>query len=1084
MFDYERRDSVIKNPDGSIVFEIKDIEVPQDWTQLATDILAQKYIRKAGLPKEHSSTGSETSIKQVVHRLAGCWRHWGEEHNYFASEEDAQAFYDELAYMLLKQMVAPNSPQWFNTGLAWAYDITGKPQGHWYVDPASEELKQSEDAYTRPQPHACFIQSLEDDLVNPGGIFDLALREARVFKYGSGTGSNFSALRGRGEPLSGGGTSSGLMSFLKVFDAGAGAIKSGGTTRRAAKMICLDMEHPEIETFIMWKYREEQKVADLVTGSHINKILLQKIADAAKEAGTNWKENQKLKLAIREAKHLGVSLNYIFRVLQMADQGIYDADFVEFDTNFNNEAYDTVSGQNANNSIRIPNSFFDAVEHGEDWKLINRTNGEVHSTVNAKALWEKVCLAAWHSADPGLQFDTTINEWHTCPKDGRINASNPCSEYMFLDDTACNLASLNIAKFINGDNKFNVTWFEHATRLMTIVLEISVLMAQFVSEEMALRSYKYRTLGLGYANIGSTLMRLGIPYDSDEARTFIGAVSALMCGQSYTTSAEMAHALGPFEKYEGNKDDMLRVIRNHRHAAYNAKAQEYEGLTITPQGIEEHENHLELVKAARASWDNALEMGKQHGYRNAQVTVIAPTGTIGLVMDCDTTGIEPDFALVKFRKLVGGGYFKIINKAVPDALHRLGYDEQAIEKIVKYTIGHTTLDGCPAITHAKLKEKGFTAAMLEKIEQNFETAFDLNFVFNRFTLGDEAMKTLGVPQKDYEDPGFNLLAWLGFSKEEIEETTSYVCGTMTVEGAPGLKDEHLPVFDCANKCGKRGKRFLATDSHIKAMAAAQPFLSGAISKTINMPNEATIDDIGKAYTTSWKLMLKANALYRDGSKLSQPVNTVAEDLSAFDEEDVDEAAVTPEAVQQGMAARFAAAPEWQGVNREAVIANTPVLVTTHEYEDGTLGNVNVSMQNASEDYQGLLSAYGDLLSHSLQQGVPLQSMVDKLTFSDFAPGGPVQGDPAIKNATSIVDYLYRVLGHEYLGNEELVHIKEVLPSRKKRKKREFSSEERAIMEARAKGYTGEPCPGCKSMRLKRNGTCLLCEDCGSTTGCS
>ncbi|MBR9692682.1 adenosylcobalamin-dependent ribonucleoside-diphosphate reductase [Candidatus Woesearchaeota archaeon] len=1085
LFSYEKRDSVIKNPDGSVVFEIKGVEVPKAWTQLATDILAQKYIRKAGVPQKDGSLGSETSIQQVVHRIAGCWRHWAEEADYFASEADAQTFYDELAYMLLKQMVAPNSPQWFNTGLAWAYDIRGNAQGHSYVDPATDELKQSEDAYTRPQPHACFIQSLRDDLVNQGGIFDLAVREARVFKYGSGTGSNFSQLRGRGEPLSGGGTSSGLMSFLKLFDAGAGAIKSGGTTRRAAKMICLDMDHPEIETFIMWKYREEQKVADLVCGSHINKLLLQNIADAAKD-GTDWHKNSKLKAAIKEAKRLGVSMNYIFRILQMADQGFYDADFLVFDTHYESEAYQTVSGQNANNSIRVPNAFLKAVEDDSDWDLIKRTDGKKWRTLKAKELWDKVCLAAWHSADPGVQYDTTINEWHTCPKDGKINASNPCSEYMFLDDTACNLASLNIATFLQEDGSFDIAGFKHATRLMTIVLEISVLMAQFVSDEMALRSYKYRTLGLGYANIGSTLMRLGIPYDSDEGRTYIAAITAIMGGQSYATSAEMAKELGPFNGYAGNEKDMLRVIRNHKRAADNAKAADYEGLTVTPQGISDEYNHKELVAAAREVWAEALAMGKQHGYRNAQVTVVAPTGTIGLVMDCDTTGIEPDFALVKFKKLAGGGYFKIINQSVPLALKRMGYNAKDIDTIVKYAVGHATLEGSPALDHAALKKKKFTDAMLKKIESNLESAFDLTFVFNRFTLGDDAMETLGFKKTEYENPDFNLLERLGFSKEEVEKATGYVCGTMTVEGAPGLKDEHLPVFDCASKCGKNGKRFLSAEAHIRAMAAAQPFISGAISKTINMPNEAVIEDISTAYLMSWKLMIKANALYRDGCKLSQPLNTVAEDLSAFEEDDIDEAAVTPESVQVAIAAGFPGTPEWEGITRAATVGGQNVSIVTHDHENGSLGQVRMEMSDMGEEYQGLLGAYNEMVNHALQSGVPLQNLVDKFTFTDFAPGGPVHGDPAVKNATSIIDYLYRVLGHEYLDRDDLVHVKDAKPlrARKEKKKRSMTDEERSIAEAKAKGYTGEPCPSCKSMRLKRNGTCMLCEDCGSTTGCS
>ncbi len=1103
-FSYERRDSVIRNPDGSVVFEIKGVEVPTGWSQLATDILAQKYIRKAGVPQkdEHGNMkkgpdgkpvlGSETSVKQVAHRLAGCWRSWGENHGYFASEQDAQAFYDELAFMLLSQMTAPNSPQWFNTGLAWAYGITGSPQGHYYADPATGETRKSEDAYTRPQPHACFIQSLRDDLVNEGGIFDLAIREARIFKYGSGTGSNFSRLRGKGEPLSGGGTSSGLMSFLKLFDAGAGAIKSGGTTRRAAKMVCLDMDHPEIETFIMWKYREEQKVADLVAGSRVSKAALTKVAEAAK-AGANWNTNPALKNAIRDAKRLGVPLNYVFRIIQLGEQGIYDPDFKVFDTHYEGEAYQTVAGQHANNTVRIPNAFLKAVEDDGEWDLIKRTDGGKWRTLKARDLWNKVCLAAWHSADPGVQYDTTINEWHTCPADGRINASNPCSEYLFLDDTACNLASINVVKFLKEDGTLDVDAFRHAVRLMTIVLEISVLMAQFPSEPMARLSYRFRSLGLGYANIGSALMRAGVPYDSDEARGFIGAVTAILTGQSYATSAEMAASLGAFAGYAKNKEQMLRVIRNHRRAAYNAKQSEYEGLTVTPMGIDPKHCPAPLVAAAKACWDEALSLGEQHGYRNAQATVLAPTGTIGLVMDCDTTGIEPDFAIVKFKKLAGGGYFKIINQSVPSALKKLGYPSKEIDAIITYAVGHGTLDGLKkGVTHDALRKRGLPEEALVAAEKQLPAAFDIGFVFNRFTLGDKALEKLGFKKAEYEDPSFNLLAALGFSKEEIEAANEYVCGTMTLEGAPGLKDAHLPVFDCANRCGRKGKRFLEYQAHIKAMAAAQPFISGAISKTINMPNEATLKDIEDAYLLSWKLMLKANALYRDGSKLSQPLNTVSEDLSQFEEDDVDEAAVTPEAVQHGIAARHVGTPEWEGVVRVAAIVGKPVQVLTAEYQDGGLGSVELSMEAEPEEFRGMLAAYSQLVSYALQRGIPLSELVERFAFTDFPPGGPVTGDAAIKNATSPVDYLYRVLGHEYLGRQDLVHLKEVKPTRaarageapKKKAERVLSEEERLVAEAKAKGYTGDRCPGCQSMRLKRNGSCALCEDCGATTGCS
>jgi ribonucleoside-diphosphate reductase alpha chain len=636
-FEYDRRSSVIKNPAGDSVFEMNDVEVPKQWSQVATDILAQKYFRKAGVPQTDGTLGAENSIKQVAHRLANCWRVWGERNNYFASAKDGQIFYDELVYTIIGQYAAPNSPQWFNTGLYESYGITGKPQGHYYVDQADGVSKKSTSAYERPQPHACFILSVNDDLVNEGGIMDLWVREARIFKYGSGVGTNFSSIRAEGEKLSGGGTSSGLLSFLKIGDRAAGAIKSGGTTRRAAKMVCLDLDHPEIVNFIDWKLEEEKKVAALIAAG--------------------------------------------------------------YSSDYEGEAYRTVAGQNSNNSIRIPNEFFETLKEGGDWHLKARSTGKTMRTIPSAELWDKVAYAAWACADPGVQYDTTINEWHTCPEGGRINASNPCSEYMFLDNTACNLASINLQKVFDVNTlSFDVKGFEHCSRIWTTVLEISVLMAQFPSKEVAELSYQYRTLGLGFANLGSMLMVMGIPYDSDKARNIAGALSAIMTGVSYSTSAELAAALGAFPKYEENKEHMLRVIRNHRYAAYDAK-ESYEGLKIKPQGINAKYCPDYLLKAACKAWDDALQLGEKYGYRNAQSTVIAPTGTIGLVMDCDTTGVEPDFALVKFKKLSGGGYFKIINQSVPYALHTLGYDASEIEAIINYAKGHGTLSGCKAISH-------------------------------------------------------------------------------------------------------------------------------------------------------------------------------------------------------------------------------------------------------------------------------------------------------------------------------------------------------------------------------------------------
>ncbi|HEY9058374.1 MAG TPA: vitamin B12-dependent ribonucleotide reductase, partial [Aurantimonas sp.] len=922
---FRKATSEIRNPDGSVVFRLADIDVPAQFSQVASDILAQKYFRKAGVPArlrkveendvpsflwrsvadeaalaklpEDERYGSEMDARQVFDRLSGTWTYWGWKGGYFASEKDAAAFRDELAYMLATQKVAPNSPQWFNTGLHWAYGIDGPGQGHYYVDYRSGELTRSTSSYEHPQPHACFIQSVADDLVNDGGIMDLWVREARLFKYGSGTGSNFSYLRGEGETLAGGGKSSGLMSFLKIGDRAAGAIKSGGTTRRAAKMVVVDIDHPDIEKYISWKVREEEKVAALVTGSktvskHLKAILSACVNCEGPDGDCfDPMKNPALKRAVKDAKRAQVPENYAKRIIQFARQGYTDLEFPVYDTDWDSEAYLTVSGQNSNNSVSLKDDFLRAVEQDGDWDLIRRTDGKVSKTLKARELWEQIGYAAWASADPGLHFNTTMNDWHTCPAAGPIRASNPCSEYMFLDDTACNLASLNLIQFReegldgpDGIKRFDTAAFEHATRLWTIVLEISVMMAQFPSKEIAQLSYDYRTLGLGFANIGGLLMTAGIPYDSDEGRSICGAISALMTGVAYRTSAEMAGHLGAFPDFERNADAMLRVMRNHARAAHGL-SDGYEQLSVDPVPLDHASlTDKRLSGRAKAAWTEAVELGSENGYRNAQVSVIAPTGTIGLVMDCDTTGIEPDFALVKFKKLAGGGYFKIINRAVPEALTSLGYAQHEIAEIEAYAVGHGNLDQAPGINPSSLKAKGFADATIEKINASLKSAFDIKFVFNRWTIGDEQMSALMVPEEKLSDPAFDLLLHLGFSKQDIDAANVHVCGAMTLEGAPFLKDEHLPVFDCANPCGRIGKRYLSVESHIKMMAAAQPFISGAISKTINMPNEATVEDCNAAYMLSWKLALKANALYRDGSKLSQPLNA---SLIADDDEDVD-----------------------------------------------------------------------------------------------------------------------------------------------------------------------------------------------------
>ncbi len=1072
MFEYDYRTSVIRNPNGEKVFEMTNVEVPGHWSQIATDILAQKYFRKAGVPQPDGTTGRETTVKQVAHRLADCWRTWGEQYGYFASKNDAQVFYDELVYSILYQSCAPNSPQWFNTGLYNSYGIDGKAQGHYYVDPVTGALERSKNAYQRPQPHACFILSVDDDLVNEGGIMDLWVREARIFKYGSGVGTNYSNIRADGEKLSGGGTSSGLMSFLKIGDRAAGAIKSGGTTRRAAKMVCLDLDHPEVIEFINWKVEEEKKVAALIAAG--------------------------------------------------------------YSSDYEGEAYKTVSGQNSNNSVRIPNEFFHALDQNGDWEMTARSNGKVMKTVPAKELWEKIAYAAWRCADPGTQYNTTINEWHTCPEGGPIRASNPCSEYMFIDNTACNLASLNLRRFYNEETGiFDVQGFEYMTRLWTVVLEISVLMAQFPSPEVAQLSYDYRTLGLGYANLGSMLMVSGIAYDSEEARGIAGAITAIMNGVAYRTSAEMARSLGAFPRFAENKEHMMRVMRNHRAAAYDA-SEAYEGLEIKPLGINAKYCPDYLLKAATRAWDEAVQMGEQYGYRNAQATVIAPTGTIGLVMDCDTTGVEPDFALVKFKKLSGGGYFKIINQSIPAALKKLGYNAEQSDAIVKYAKGHGTFEGAPFINHQSLSEKGFMGEELKKLDTAVESAFEAGFVFNVYTLGEECLQRLGFTAAQYYAPDFNLLESLGYTDDEIDAANDYVCGTMTVEGAPFLRPEHLSVFDCANKCGKKGERYIHAHGHIRMMGAVQPFISGAISKTINLPNEANIDEIKDCYYLSWQLGLKACALYRDGSKLSQPLSNKSDKKKKEEVAEeatdsgliIDMSKLTVEELLDEVNKRVQASPDTQlkrelsriverkqlpakrrGYTIKGKVGGQAIFLRTGEYGDGTLGEIFVDMAKEGATMRSLLNSFAIAISVGLQYGVPLEEYVDKFTFSRFEPSGMVE-HPNIKNATSVLDYIFRVLAYEYLDRDDLVHVPD--PNRRTHAqevedRREELSQVRVTAAQAPKSKSpvapapvavsadikklmgtsadAPACRNCGNITL-RNGTCYMCPNCGTTTGCS
>jgi ribonucleoside-diphosphate reductase alpha chain len=1207
-FEFRRTSSEIKNPDGSTVFKQEEMEIPSDWSQVACDVLAQKYFRKAGVPvrlkkveendvpswlwravadeealaelPEDQRYGGETSAKQVFDRLAGTWCYWGWKGGYFDGEADARAYYDEMRYALCAQLAAPNSPQWFNTGLHWAYGIDGPAQGHHYVDFKTGRLIRSESAYEHPQPHACFIQSVADDLVNEGGIMDLWVREARLFKYGSGTGSNFSALRGENEPLSGGGKSSGLMSFLKIGDRAAGAIKSGGTTRRAAKMVVVDVDHPDIEEFINWKTKEEQKVAALVAGSrlankHLNEVIRACAEGDDDEARFDVHKNKVLKKAVIAAKRVMIPENYIYRVIEFARQGYTEIEFPVYNTNWDAEAYLTVAGQNSNNSVRVTNEFLERVLADGNWELTRRRDGKVAKTVKARDLWEDIGHSAWACADPGLQFDTTINDWHTCPESGRINASNPCSEYMFLDDTACNLASLNLFQFRKDDNSFDTAAFAHAVRLWTITLEISVLMAQFPSARIAELSYEFRTLGLGFANIGGYLMASGYGYDSTEGRAICGAISALMTGVAYATSAEMAEELGAFPGYDPNRTAMLRVIRNHRRAAHGVESG-YEELSTLPVALKADENpDAGLAQAARDAWDQALELGEKHGYRNAQVTVIAPTGTIGLVMDCDTTGIEPDFALVKFKTLAGGGYFKIINRMVPAALRNLGYPEGQIEEIIRYAVGHGTLEGAPSINHETLKAKGFTDAAIETVEDNLAETYNIKFVFNKWTLGETfCTEALGLSAAELDDENFDMLSRLGFKKSEIEETNIYVCGAMTLEGAPYLKEEHLPVFDCANACGRIGKRFLSVESHIRMMAASQPFISGAISKTINMPNKATVEDCKSAYMLSWELGLKANALYRDGSKLSQPLQSAL--IEDAELEDDDAIADAPQSIRAEIVAeriverivmqeRLRPPHRRKGYTQKATVGGHKVYLRTGEYEDGKLAEIFIDMHKEGAAFRSLMNNFAIAISIGLQYGVPLDEFVEAFTFTRFDPAGPVTGNDTIKMATSILDYIFRELAVSYLARNDLAHVEpqDLLPdalgdgsdegdlpvadNHALEAVRRLTSlgytrnllvikggnrddEVRAtgthsatpiqaqavgaqvtppeaiaqaatvsvsatvmgsvdthrsqIREARMKGYEGDPCGECGNFTLVRNGTCLKCNTCGSTSGCS
>jgi len=965
---YELRDSVINDPDGSVVFELKDAEIPEGWSQLATDIAVSKYFRKAGIHGDERR--GERSARELVYRVARTIREAGENFGgYFGTEADADAFEAELSHLLINQRAAFNSPVWFNCGLFHRYGIEGSG-GNWAFDPVLGKVTETANAYEHPQCSACFIQKADDDLM---GIYDLVKNEARLFKYGSGTGSNFSRIRGNMEKLSGGGTSSGLMSFLEVLDRAAGATKSGGTTRRAAKMVCLDMDHPEIESFIEWKVREERKVAALI------------------KAG--------------------------------------------YSSDFNGEAYHTVSGQNSNNSVRVNDAFMRAVEQDGEWRTYERTTGKVVDTLKARDLWRKVAEAAWACADPGVQYDSTINDWHTCSGTDRINASNPCSEYMFLDDTACNLSSINLTKFLDDEGSFDLEGYRQAIRIMFMAQEILVDQSSYPTQTIAKNSHDYRPLGLGYANLGTLLMRLGLPYDSDAGRSLCAGLTAMLCGHAFQVSAEMAEQKEAFPGYAANEESMLRVMRKHRDAA-GEHQRAFQGGGGRAEAL-----ISDVLAAGVEDWKSAVSMGEKHGYRNAQATVLAPTGTIGLLMDCDTTGIEPDFALVKFKKLAGGGYFKIVNQSVPDALLQLGYSEAQVADMVAYISGTNTFTGAPHLGRASLLERGLTEAELKKAEAALPGVFDVAHALAPWVIGEQAYERLGVDLEVARRPGFSILAHLGLSQSQVAELNDMVIGHMTIEGAPHIRAEDLPVFDCANRCGKKGERFLAPMAHIKMMAAAQPFLSGAISKTVNLPQDATVEEVAEVYMQGWKLGLKAVALYRDGCKLSQPLNASGGDDSSEDEEASDAqpvAAAVEEppsvkavatAVMKNMAEGMTPPPtvrhrlpkKRRGYTQEARVAGHKIFLRTGEYDAGSLGEIFIDMHKEGAAFRSLMNCFAISVSMGLQHGVPLASYVEQFTFTRFEPQGPVEGHPNIKFATSIIDYIFRTLGVEYLKRYDLAH---------------------------------------------------------------
>ena len=967
MFDWKRVDVVMTNwKTNEKVVDMPNVEFPEHFSQNACDIIASKYF-KQNIP--YLAEGKETSFKQLVERMVNFWVSALKDEK-MINDKQGVILHDELAYMMCAQMWAPNSPQWFNTGMAQAYGIKGEPRGHFYYDEKLGKVVESEDEYTRTQGSACFIVSVEDSLLGNKSITHQLEVETRLFKSGSGVGTNWSAIRAEGEPLSGGGKSSGLMSFLDVFNANAGAIKSGGTTRRAAKMNVLDIDHPDIEKYIEWKAREEQKVRDLGK--------------------------------------------------------------MGYDTHFDGEAYATVGGQNANNSVRVTDEYMNSLSDNGSFKLTRRVDGEVIKDVNAKELWTKIAKAAWECGDPGLQYDTTINAWHTCPagedgklgaKHNRINASNPCSEYMFLDDTACNLASINLMAFYDKDSDlFDIEGYKHCISLCQLVLEATIHWGQFPTEEIARKSYMFRTTGLGYANLGALLMCMGYGYDTEEARQIGSSLLGLLTGQSYLTSALMAKKVEPFKYFDLNKEHMLKVIDNHR-LINKGEQDKCVGLSYVPYGIDgetlDRVGFINLDLELAQVWDRAYELGKEYGYRNAQVSVLAPTGTISFAMDCSTTSSEPFFGNMVWKKLVGGGGMSIVNDCIPYGLKTLGYTEQQIEEIVEYVEKH-----------------------------------------------------LGL-----------------------------------IEGAPHIKEEHLEVFDTANKASG-GKRYIEPMGHVRMMAALTPQVSGAISKTVNMPNDATVDDIEEIYYRSWEMGVKAIALYRDGCKASQPLNVIGSEEGDKKLEDMSYSELLEKAREldnlqkiNGVNANRPGGPDEtlvrvkpQGIRNAKVhaveIGGIKLYITVSRYEDGNIAEVYVSAGRQGTLVKGLLDSISTTISEMIQYGVDPKDIAKMYRGQKFEPSGFVGGHPYIKMADSISDLISKIIDIE-LGDYTYCQVK---PKLENKQASDVDLPEKLTIsqkpvDAEKNKYNGEviygeTCKTCGSDKLAKNGTCKVCQNCGTTTGCS